>query len=150
MDNAQNGLSLIEVLVATVVLGLGLAAVLQGFRFATLANRDAMHRTQANFIAADMAGRLRINQGAARAGLYNGSLSSRAIEIPGCAATSPCDENATVGHDRALWIDMLFRQIGNGARANIACHPSQQTCDLSIGWHDVEGRPVELVWATRL
>ncbi|MGI9304444.1 MAG: type IV pilus modification protein PilV, partial [Gammaproteobacteria bacterium] len=56
------GFTLLEVLIATVVLSIGLiglaALMIQGQKF----NRSALNRSQATFIAYDMADRMRANR----------------------------------------------------------------------------------------
>lgn len=106
------GASLIEVLVAMVILAIGLLGMV-GLQTTSLRNtQDAYLRTQATLFAEDMAERMRANpQGVASGGYTaaSGALSSACLSVPGCSA------NAMAQHDLAEWQDALAFALPSGA-----------------------------------
>lgn len=68
----QTGFSMLEVLIAVVILSFGLLGV-AGLQLVSLASNHSAHlRSTANTLAYDMADRMRANVAAASAGNYNG------------------------------------------------------------------------------
>jgi len=71
----QRGLTLIEILVAVLVIAIGLLGV-AGLQASSLkANRTAYGRTQASVLAYDIADRMRLSQAAARRGEFDNDFS---------------------------------------------------------------------------
>lgn len=101
----SRGFSLIEVLVALVVLSVGLLGagglLVGGLRDQTRALRHGAAVT----LVADMAARIRANPDARE--LYAGSSSASA---PGCDEAAPCDPTELAAHDVA-WFDSTARQL---------------------------------------
>lgn len=99
----QRGVSLIEVLVALLLLAIGVlgAAALQ--LNALKYNHAASARTQATFLAYDMADRMRANRNAARAGNYDVALN----------ATAPTG-TTIANQDVAAWVNALAQQLPAG------------------------------------
>ncbi len=76
----QHGFSLLEVLIAVLVLSIGLLG-LAGLQATSLRyNHDAQLRGQASLLAYDMADRLRANRDAAVAGNYDGTHTATACQ----------------------------------------------------------------------
>ena len=124
------GFSLVEVMVAVLVLGLGLLgfALLQtmSVRFTQSANQ----RTQATNLAYDMLDQIRVNRLAA--GQYVGDYT---------AATTGCAPNANVGSAafRTVWQCRLGMALGAGATATVAFAAGQVTVAITWGdqrWND--------------
>lgn len=67
----QEGFSLIEVMIATFVLAIGILGVAQLHLSSFQNNRDALYRNQATVIADDLLGRIRANPTALSSGAYN-------------------------------------------------------------------------------
>lgn len=127
------GFSLIEVMVAVLVLGLGLLgfALLQtmSVRFTQSANQ----RTQATNLAYDMLDQIRVNRLAV--GQYVGNYTG---------ATTGCDPGAGVSADtyRTVWECRLGQALGAGATANVALNAGQVTVAITWGderWDDTDG-----------
>lgn len=118
----QTGVSLIEVLVAVVILSFGLLgmAALQA-RTVTL-NQSAYFRSQATNLAYDMTDRMRANRTAAINGNYN----------------HPMGGNIPVGNslsdtDLANWLNVTALTLPNGeASINV----NNQTATVTIRWSD--------------
>jgi len=109
---AHDGASLIEVLVAMVILATGLLGMV-GLQTTSLRNtQDAYLRTQATLFAEDMAERMRSNPQGVVSGGYtaaSGTASSACLSTPGCSA------NAMALHDLADWQTSLAFALPSGA-----------------------------------
>ena len=72
----QSGVSLIEVLVSTLILAIGLVGVAGMQALALHNNQEAQMRSHASALAYDLADRMRNNVAAANAGLYDPATAS--------------------------------------------------------------------------
>ncbi len=131
----MSGFSLIEVMVAVLVLGLGLLgfALLQtmSVRFTQSAN----HRTQATNLAYDMLDQIRVNRLAV--GQYVGGYNAT-------AAAADCQPNGTVtpAAFRTVWQCRLGMALGAGATANVGLNDGEVTVAITWGdqrWNDADG-----------
>ncbi len=120
---SQSGFSIIEVLVAMLVLAIGLlglaALQAQGLRF----NHDAYIRTQATHLASDIIDRMRTNRA---------NIADYRDADPGGA----CDPAAaTVSNDLTCWYDALAFVLpsGNGA---ITDNGADNFYDVTVRWLD--------------
>ncbi|MFC3608765.1 type IV pilus modification protein PilV [Stutzerimonas tarimensis] len=106
MKKVSKGLSLIEVLVSLIVLSvgvLGMAALqVNSLKF----NQTASMRTHANFLAYDIADRMRANRSKARAGSYD-------ITMDAAAPSGSAMERV----DLREWKDKLASQLPDGKGA---------------------------------
>jgi len=103
---AQIGATLIEVLVAIVVLSIGLLG-LAGLQATSIqANQGAYYRSQASILAADITDRMRANRKAAQAGAYNLSALTSAYT----ATTTRKDK------DLSEWIPLVAKLPNGKAR----------------------------------
>ena len=93
IKKTQQGITLLEVLIAIVILGvaaLGTASLhIQGLSV----NRNSLMRTQAAMLANDIIERMYVNIDKAKAGSYNGSFVANASELT--APATDCDDSAT-------------------------------------------------------
>ena len=110
-----NGFTLIEILVAMLILAIGVLGIAalqyKGLQY----NQDAYFRTQINYLAYDMADRMRLNQ--ANAAQYASNVSD--LEVPTTAPTG-CDESAvSYSNDIACWKVELYNALPPGSKANI-------------------------------
>lgn len=122
----QHGFTLVEVLVALIVLSVGLLGIAAMYVESLRANRDALVRTQAIALASDLADRIRSNR--LPANNYTGTgVNARAIA------------------DLADWTDAVETQLpgGEGAvrfRDGTATTPAQYMIEVS--WNEVgQGDP---------
>lgn len=98
--NAQKGFTLIEVMVAILVLAIGLFGM-AGMHARVLNGQfDAYQRAQAMQLAQDMVNRIRANPGPARAGAYDGQTLGLAPQVCNNAA-------AGAANDLACWNEAL-------------------------------------------
>jgi type IV pilus assembly protein PilV len=120
----QNGVSLIEVLVAVVVLSIGLLG-LAGLQAGGMrVGQSSFHRSQASQLAYDIADRMRANPSDSRAGNYSRSL----------AATIPTG-SATAELDIADWMRRV-RALPNG-QGGITFNDAVAT--IIVQWDDQRG-----------
>ncbi len=96
------GFTIIEVLVAVLVLSIGLLGLASLQATSLRNNTDASLQTRAAYIASDIAERMRAN--AAQAALYPGTA---AAAVTGGCLASACTPAQMVGNDIAEWNDML-------------------------------------------
>ena len=96
----QSGFTLVEVLVAVLVLSIGLVGVaaLQGVSLKN--TQSAFMRSQATALAYDLADRMRANVLSARLGLYDPST---AATETACKSTTGCTPQNMAKHDLAEW-----------------------------------------------
>ncbi|RDI99752.1 type IV pilus modification protein PilV [Dyella solisilvae] len=146
----QRGVSLIEVLVAMFVFGIGLVGM-SGLMLVSARSKHAAYlRTQVAFLANNMADRMRANPVGVWTGRYNGGaypVTSGSVE---CDATTACSPDAVAARDKGLWSQLLASQLPD-ASAKIECtgvdrvgyDPSAQlakrppfggTCTMWITW----------------
>lgn len=111
------GFTLIEVLIAVVVLSIGLLglASLQsnGLRF----NQSAQMRTQATQLAYDMSDRMRANMAAVSNGAYLSSSSASLATVAACHNTTGCTAAQMAGDDLARWDLAVQRYLPTGSAA---------------------------------
>jgi type IV pilus assembly protein PilV len=126
-------LGLIEVLIATLVLSLGLlgATVLQAQAQAVAQHADSQH--QALRSAQDMAQAMRSNPVALQQGAYTAPEPDAAQPAPSQACdTSPCDPVAQAQHDVQQWRQRLAERLPSGRGALLAEGPTQRR--LVVMW----------------
>ena len=128
----MSGFSLVEVMVAVLVLGLGLLgfALLQtmSVRFTQSANQ----RTQATNLAYDMLDQMRVNRLAA--GQFVGNYTATTT---GCAP----DGTVTPAKYRDVWRCRLGMALGAGATANVQFNAGDVTVAITWGderWNDAD------------
>lgn len=132
----QNGFTLIEVLIAMLILAIGILGVaalqFKGMQY----NTDAYFRSQINFLVYDIADRMRLNQ--ANAGEYASNLTN--YTVPGTRPTG-CTQTGTgaVGraNDLACWQVQLYDALPPGSVANIN-NDGGGLYTVTITWTDRE------------
>lgn len=137
------GFTLIESLVALLIMSVGLLGV-AALQLASLqANHGAFQRTQATFLIQDIVDRMRANRDAALAGLYD-------IEFGDAPATTPA---TTAETDVAAWRARLLATLPAGAAGTDASQPSgaietdpvTDTIAVQIRWDDSKGSAEPLI-----
>lgn len=107
----QKGFSLLEVLVALLILSVGLIG-LAGLQLTGVQNgRDAYYRSQAIVLAYDIADRMRANQQGVEDGDYHlnaGTLTAA------CRTSAGCSASQLAGDDVALWRNSVANVLPDG------------------------------------
>lgn len=111
--DSNRGFSLIEVMIALVVLSIGLvglaALLVQGQKY----NRSALISSQATFLAYDMADRMRANRAGVNADAYD-AIDGTETD-PGCIdSTSGCSPTNLAQYDGFAWGGLLSRVLPGG------------------------------------
>lgn len=125
---SQQGVSLIEVLVALFVLAFGMLGIAGMQTMAMKANQSAFERNAAVISAYSMADRMRSNQNGARSGDYN-----RAFPEEGCPAP---EGDGVVATDIANWLGELSTNLGAGSCGAINCAGTPTSCTITVRWDD--------------
>ncbi|PKO33297.1 MAG: type IV pilus modification protein PilV [Betaproteobacteria bacterium HGW-Betaproteobacteria-7] len=132
LPNHQSGLSLIEVLVAIVVISFGLLGVASMQITGIKNNQSAYYRSTATFLGYDMLDRMRANKKALIAGSYDtgGSFVNGKL-TPGSAS-------AMVDIDKEEWLTALGNQLPS-SKAKIEAAAGASTLRVTIQWNDARG-----------
>lgn len=128
----QRGTTLIEVLIALLVLSVGLLGM-AGLQMTSLkSNHSAYYRSQASLLAYDIADRMRANRKAALDGEYDLALSAQTCN----PALAP--SGSLAARDKAGWLNTLACHLSSDARAQISRNGKVFT--ITIQWNDNRGR----------
>jgi type IV pilus assembly protein PilV len=124
------GFSLLEVLVAMLVLAVGLLGVaamqMRGLQY----SHDAYLRSQISVLAYDIADRMRLNQ--ANAASYASTYTVPATAPTGCVVSS-----VTAANDLTCWHRQVFDAIPPGSTADIILASGEYTVELE--WQNRDG-----------
>lgn len=117
----ERGVSLIEILVAVVIISVGLLGLASMQMTGLRSNQSAYLRSQASMLASDMADRMRINSAQAIAGAYNAfSTSGYSVSNPGCSTgNTGCTPASQVVTDKVEWTAAI-----NGTNSGVPLLPS--------------------------
>ncbi|MDO9317343.1 MAG: type IV pilus modification protein PilV [Gammaproteobacteria bacterium] len=112
LPTAAAGATLIEILVALLVVAIGLLGV-AGLQTVGLRQlQSASLRTQAGILGGDMLERVLANRQGAVLGAYDGRVADL---NPGCESLAGCDASELAGHDTAEWQAALQRFLPAGS-----------------------------------
>lgn len=158
---SSNGFTLIEVLVAIVVLSIGLLG-LAGLQVAGMKNNhNAYQRSQATVLAYDIADRMRANIPGVTSGSYDNQGTS-ASTTANCLTTTGCSTAEMAEHDLAEWNTTLAASLPNGegvvcldedADTDAGTAPSlpggDPDCGTDIGATGISTYAVKIWWQER-
>ena len=131
--SVQSGFSLIESMVALVVVSVGMIGIAALYGQGLGASRTALSRTQAVNLAADMADRIRSNrQGGA------------SYDTMGAVANNNCDPGGGVNctpaqmaaHDLWVWTNQVAQQLPNGVGFVQYAATVPPTFTIRVSWQD--------------
>lgn len=109
---AQSGFTMVEVLVALVVLTIGLLGIAALYLNSLQAGRTAIYRTQAVTLAADLADRIRTNRTALAA--YGTLFADAEVEQAACDTTGGCSDANLASTDLFRWKATIAQRLPNG------------------------------------
>ena len=148
----MRGFSMLEVLIAILVFSLGVLGLAGLLIFAISSNHVAYLRTQATFLAHNMANRM----GANPAGLWNGNYNgSYPVSASTASCAAGCNPQQLAAYDMAQWSTQLTTFLPN-ASGNITCStsginytpnsaqvdmrpPYGGTCRMTLSWNESGG-----------
>lgn len=144
VPNSVRGMTLLEVLVALIVLSIGLIG-LAGLQSTSLRmNNSATHRSQATALAYEMADRVRANAAAAAAPAWGYDDPTPTFQSS-CGTTAGCSsETAMAQHDMFLWNQRigLLLPLGVGTICRdstpqtVACDGVGEAYVIRVTWDD--------------
>src|SRR5688572_11833452 len=109
---AQSGFTMVEVLVALVVLAIGLLGIAALYLNSLQSGRTAIYRTQAVTLAADLADRIRMNRTAQAA--YDSAFADVEAAVAACATTGGCTDAQLASTDLSNWKATIAQLLPNG------------------------------------
>lgn len=151
----QRGASLIEVLVAVLILTVGLLSMIALHAASMRYGKMAEFKTTATQLADDLADRMRSNMAGVYSGDYvvtlasNDNLSQQTVPaIPPCTATDGTCENilgkAIAQRDLAEWINQAYPNLpGLGLVTQQPGGTNSSVMDVWIGWLEPTGRTAD-------
>lgn len=151
----NKGFTLIEVLIALVVLSIGLLGVAGLQAKSQQFSRNAYLNTQATVIAHDMLERVRANPSGLKSGSYNNAATT---QHAGCFTTAGCSSQQMAENDMFEWTDDVANKLPNGK--SVICIDSTQddgtteavACDgvgsiyaVKVWWDNMKGTTQRVV-----
>lgn len=137
-----SGISLIEVLIALVVLSVGMLGIAALYVESLRSGRSALTRSQAVVLAADMGERIRANPRGNTS--YTKTADATGTFNAACAAGGGCTTDAMAAHDIAVWHRMVDSRVAvpnslPGGRGSIAVTPGTGTLvryTITVTWDE--------------
>lgn len=111
MSRSHRGFTMIELLIAVVVLSIGLLGLAALQAQALRNNQSSYHRTQATILAYDMIDRARANRQGLDAGNYH---LPAATGVTGCTATGGCSPAEMSTNDMFEWNQLVGQHLPGG------------------------------------
>lgn len=133
----QSGFTLLEVLVAVLVLSIGLLGLAGLMASSIRNNQSAYQRTQATWLAYDIADRMRANRPVALASTALGTGYNTALGSPAVCATNPALAGSMAAQDLAGWKNLLACTLPAGDGAVDV--DANRTVTVTVQWNDSRG-----------
>lgn len=111
----QTGFTLVETLVALLVISVGMIGIAALHGQALAASSTAIHRSEAIRLASDIADRIRVNRGAEAA--YAGAPADNDCDEPTANGGVDCSPDEMAAHDLFLWQAEIARTLPGGEGA---------------------------------
>ena len=127
----QEGISLIEVLIAVLLLSIGFLGVAALVASGTSTNTSAMTRSMASFDLYSMMDMLRMDPAMAQGGKYNTTVKASACPVVDTTSTNMTSQNLNT------WCKQLAQDLGkrDTTTGTIACD-DQKVCTVTIVFDD--------------
>ena len=146
--NTQSGFSLVESLVALLILSIGLLGIAALYVDSIGAGRTALLRSQAVALASDMADRIRANANALAA--YDTVLAGGGADNGCVAGVLDCTPAQMASHDVFIWLQAIAARLPNGQGVvvfNGGLLPPLYT--ITVSWTEV-GEPAPVQFQLRM
>jgi len=141
----QSGFTLLEVLVAMLVLSIGLLGLAGLMASSMRNNQSAYHSTQATWLAYDILDRMRANRAGALAGGYG---TASALGAPANCPTAAPTSGSIAAQDIGGWKNMVACALPEGDGA-ITVTPANRRVSITVQWNDSRGTGDAAALATR-
>jgi len=128
----QQGFSLVEVLIALVVLSIGLLGLAALQTVSLKVGHDSYQRTQATMLAYDVIDRMRANPVALTAGRYDNVLANTNPGSTDCVL-STCSTNELADFDIRTWHTILAAKLSQG-QGTISASGTTRT--ITVSWSE--------------
>ncbi|HWT15771.1 MAG TPA: type IV pilus modification protein PilV [Patescibacteria group bacterium] len=147
MRRVMAGFTLIEALIALLVLTIGLLGAAGMLLTSVRNSHNSYLRSQASFIADSLVERMRANPMAIWGGQYNGVLNSSTPAAPTCGA-SGCTPAQVAGFDRAAIARQVAQHLplgtgrvtcattGAAPVRNFGISPVNGQCTITMSWNE--------------
>jgi type IV pilus assembly protein PilV len=157
MIRKTSGFTLLEALIALLVLTIGLVGAAGMLLTSVRNSHNSYLRSQASFIADSLIERMRANPLAIWNGHYNGALNTTTPAAPTCGAAG-CTPAQVAGYDRAAIARQIAQQLPLGAGSvtcttagaapvrNFGISPVNGQCRITMTWN--EKRDVDAAGST--
>lgn len=138
---AQRGFTLVEALVALVVLSIGMLGIAALYVESLRAGREALTRSTAVMLAGDMADRIRANRNGGAA--YAKAATDAGTESASCeegGASANCTPAVMAAHDIALWEAEIKASLPGGDAATGTIEvgdTTPRTYNITVSWVEV-------------
>lgn len=133
----QKGVTLIEVLVAVLVLSIGLLGVASLQMYGLRYNQSAYLRSQAAILAYDIVDRMRANSNGVSAGYYDSINTASLPSDPNCITTG-CTNQQLASHDIREWGGYFSSSVPMLPSASGTVAKSGSTYVVTITWTELE------------
>lgn len=152
----QRGISLVEIMVCALLLTIGLLGAVSGHVGGLRSTQNSYFHSQAEFLAKDMAERIRANRDAALTGLYSGFDTQTVVsaDLPSCGSTAGgCTASEQVLVDQMEWVRNFAGVVIGGVeqpllpsgRGVIASAGNQFSITVSWLAAELQSAPAEIV-----
>lgn len=144
----SSGFSMVEALVALVVLGVGMLGIASLYVVTLRSSGSAISRMQAVNLASDLGDRIRANRTAATAYVLNGITADEEDEEDESAGCMGADRNCSpaqmAAHDLHLWQQQVLAALPS-AQATVAVDTSTNpnTYTITVSWLEAQENDAE-------
>lgn len=136
MPATQRGFTLIESMVALLVLSVGLIGVAALHGQGLNASRTAVYRTIAINLSADMADRIRVNRRGGAA--YESTAANHGCDPNSGGAAVDCSPAELAEHDLFVWEDLVADSLPNGVGdVTVDATTDPTTYTITVTWDEV-------------
>lgn len=145
----QHGFSLLEVMIALLVLAVGLLGLAALQNMGLRLNHQSYERTQATILIGDMIDRMRANPAAVVAGTYNLAMTGTPpTAAQNCEASICTTPSAVAAYDMNRWITAIAgtateRAALAGGQGSIAAGAGASLFVVSVNWQE-QNQPVAI------
>lgn len=147
----QAGFSMVEALVALVVLSVGMLGIASLYVVSLRSSGSAISRTQAVNLASDLADRIRANRSAGNAYAAVVSTDDEPTAVDSCIGqTVICDPATMAAYDLEVWRQQLIATMPGGTTGAVSVvgTSSPRTYTITIEWK--ESRDESLSYSLRM